>query len=110
HEPLERILDVLRGDLTAVDWRLVVELHALAKEERVDGAVLRGRPPLGEIGEDRKIGGRLLLGPVREAHELAVNQTHVRVRQEADGEMRIKSRRLALSDADDATPLGLLRE
>jgi hypothetical protein len=78
HEALERELDVLCRHLAAVDGRLVVELHALSKEERVDGAVLRGRPSLGEIGEDRKSVGSSARA-VREAHQLAVARLDVGV-------------------------------
>jgi hypothetical protein len=106
HEAVERVLHVLRGDLAPVHGRLVVEAHALAQVEGVDLAVLRDRPLLGEVGDDREIGRRLLLGPVREPHELAVAQADVGVRQEADRQVWIEVRSLALGDAQHAAALG----
>jgi hypothetical protein len=108
HESLERVLDVVGRDLAAVDRRLVVEEHTLSKSERVDLAVLRDRPLLGQVGKNREIGRALLLGPVGEANEHAVAEAHVRVGEKADGQVRVEPRRLALGDTDDPAALGLL--
>jgi hypothetical protein len=109
-EPIEGILHVLRRHLAAVHGRLVVELDALAQGERVDLAVLGDRPLLGEVGQDREIRRVLLLGTVGEAHELAVAETDVGVRQKADRQVGIEARCLPLGDAEDAAPLRLLRQ
>ena len=108
HEALERVLDVVGHQLAAVHGRLVVEVDALAQAERVDLAVLGDRPLLGQVGQDREVGRMLLLGPVGEAHELAIREADVGVREEADREMRVEPGRLALGDAQHAAALGRL--
>ncbi len=50
-----------------------------------------------------------MLGTVRKPDELPVGEAHVRMREEADVQVRIEARRLALGDAQDAAALGLLR-
>jgi hypothetical protein len=109
HEPLERVLHVVRGHFARVDGRLAVEAHAAAQVEDVDPAVLADRPLLGEVRHDRKVRRRFLLWPVGEAHELAVREAHIGVREKADRQMRVEARRLALGDAKHAAALRLLR-
>src|SRR5437870_5388031 len=92
HEALERVLHVVGDDLAAIHRGLVVEAHTLAQRERVDLAIPGHRPLLGEIGQDREIGGALLLRAVRKAHELSVAQAHVRVAEKVDGQVRIEAR------------------
>ncbi len=109
HEALDRVLRVLGGDLAPVDRRLVVELDALPERELDDrGALVL--PLLGEIGDDREVGGGRLFCTVRVAHELAVDHVGPGVRQEADTLVRVQARRLPIRDPDDAAALGLLGE
>jgi hypothetical protein len=104
----DRPLDVVGRDLAAVDGGFVVELHAPAQVEHELGRGLL-LPSLGEVRHDGEVPAMLLLGPVGEPDELAVDQVRVGVGEKAHRQMGIEVGRLPLGDAQSAAALGLLR-
>ena len=107
-KPLQRELDVLGGDLAAVDRRLLVKADALAQREHQCG---RGRvlPLLRDVRHDPVIGGVLRLRPRRKADEVAVNGARVQVGREPCDLVGVEARGLRGGHVEDSAAFRCLR-
>ncbi len=108
-EPLVGVLHVLRGELAAVDRRLVVPPHALPELEDVEGVAL-ALPRLREVGLHR-LGARHHRGARLHLDQPAVGEGEGNHGGERDGLVRVEvHRRHVRPQAEGAAPLRALGE